>query len=292
MPELQAKARLRGGELCIGLSRAGIALLHRQGRFRPRSVLLDDCRFAPGEAVQEAQIASALDRLLTASACQGMPTRVVLADQMVRHWMVTPPKNAAHILDCQAAAEARFQTLFGEPMADWAMAADWQARTPFMSSALPKKILSALQAVCADHRLLLVEVVPEFVANFNRCVSELAAGHWFGLVQDRVLTLAVMNVERLSDLRSIALPPQALAEPDWLRLSVEREATRLMRTMPVGVQLCGDVPPAWLQSGGAAGATGTWTCSQLAEAKLHELAAPTSKTAPMDLFRLAAAGLR
>lgn len=289
MPKLQVISSVRGGELRIGLSQTGIALLHRQGLIRRHSVVLGECRFVPDAASPADQLAAELDRLLTASSCQGLPTRLILADHWVRYWMVTPPKNAAHILDCQAAAEGRFQALFGESLAEWKMAADWQARAPFLCSALPKKLGSVLQAVSSKHRLLLMQIVPEFVACWNRWRSAIAADHWFGVVHDGLLTLAVLSERRLCDLRSLTLPVQATTELDWLRLSVQRESTRLMRPMPAGVQLCGEVPPAWLQPVSAAG---RWTCSSLAEAKPPELAQSAGELAPMNLLRLAAAGLR
>ncbi|MCV2359136.1 hypothetical protein LNV08_09120 [Paucibacter sp. TC2R-5] len=233
-----------------------------------------------------------MDRLLTAVSCQGMSVRVILADHLVRHWMVMPPLNGAQILDCQAAAEIRFQTLFGEPLTDWKMAADWQARTAFLSSALPNALLNALQAVGAQHGLLMLAIVPEFVARFNRAASALVAGNWFGVLHQDLLTLAVVEKGRLFDLRSIHVPALALTERDWLRLSVEREATRLMRPMPDGVELCGKVPTAWLQ---AATEPGSWACVQLAQVELPEPELEPKQLAGSleapDLYQLAAAGL-
>jgi len=242
--------RVFKSELRIVLAPSGIALLRTHGWLRPRTELLAECELVAGDSP-----AARLDELLGASGCKGWPARIVLSDHWARHWMVTPPANAARLVDCEVAAQARFQALYGEPLGDWQLSADWQARVPFLASALPRALLAALIEVCGRHELLLLEVAPQFVASWNRWRSVLQGGHWFGVMQEQLLMLGVNAGRRLAELRSLPVPAAALADPQWLRLAIEREAMRLMQAAPRGVQLCGAVPAAWLQ-----GASQDWAC--------------------------------
>jgi len=245
--------RVFKSELRIVLAPSGIALLRTHGWLRPHTELLAECELGTAESA-----AARLDELLNTEACKAQPARIVLADHWARHWMVTPPANAARLVDCEVAAQARFQALYGEPLGEWQMSADWQARAPFLASALPRALLAALIEVCDKHELLLLEIAPQFVASWNRWRSGLRSGHWFGVLQDQWLTLGLSTGRRLAELRSLQVPAEALADPHWLRLTVEREAMRLMQAAPRGVQLCGGVPAAWLR-----GASEDWTCSQI-----------------------------
>ncbi len=250
--------RLTGGELRIGLATSGIALLHHRGWPRQRSTVLGSREFAAGAAVSVDDLAAQLDPLLAASSCRGLPARLVLADAWARSWMVTPPTNAVRLADCQAAAAARFQALYGEPLSDWQSAADWHARLPFLASALPAALVTALRRVCAAHRLVLLEIVPQFIAGWNRWCAALEDGAWFGVLQGSILTLGAASAGRLCALRSLVLPRSAGTDPQWLRQTVQREALRWTLAPPRALGLCGEVPAAWIVD-----APGDWTCRRL-----------------------------
>lgn len=249
-------ASLTGGELRIGLGRSDIALLHGRGWPRQRSHVLADACFADAPGVDA--VAEKLAQLLSESGCQGLPVRLVLADEWTRSWIVTPPRNASRLGDCQAAVAARFQTLYGEPLTAWQVAADWHARLPFLASALPQALATALRRVCAERQLVVLEIVPQFVAAWNRWSPALRRGHWFGLLQGTTLSLGAVSAGRLCALRSLALPPSVDADPAWLRQTVQREALRWMRTSPSGLQVCGALPELWSVPG-----PGDWSCSRL-----------------------------
>jgi hypothetical protein len=278
-----------GGELSIGLGPEGIALLHRQGWLRQRSRVIDECRFADTAPVPADELAAALDRLLSTSGGQGLPARLVLADEWARHWMVTPPANASRLADCRAAAAARFQALYGEPLAAWQWAADWDARLPFLASALPQALVVALCRVCAAHQLVLLEVVPQFVAAWNRWRRSLQGGRWFGVLLGRNLTLGAVGDGRLCALRSQAVPAAASVDAAWLQQALEREALRWMLAPPTGLQLCGAPPAAW-----AAAATGGWCCTRVDRDFVSDASAPQAGAAAAlpPAVRLAATGWR
>lgn len=244
------------GELRIGLGRSDIALLHGRSWPRRSRRVLADSSFVDAFSADDA--AARLDQLLTASGCQRLPVRLVLADEWTRSWIVTPPRNASRMADCQAAVAARFQALYGEPLTAWQSVADWHARLPFLASALPQALATALRRVCAERQLVLLEIVPQFVAAWNYWRPALRSGYWFGVLQGSKLTLGAVSAGRLCALRSLPLPPSADAEPAWLWQAVQREALRWMLVAPRGLQVCGVLPAAWSVPG-----PGDWSCSRL-----------------------------
>jgi hypothetical protein len=281
---------LSGGELRIGLGRSGIAVLHSRGWLRRHRRLLDACSVGGTAEVSVDDLAAELDRLMAALRCRGLPARLVLADDWARSWIVTPPRNASRLADCQAATAARFNALYGEPLTAWQSAADWHARLPFLASALPQGLVTALHRVCADHRLLLLEIVPQCVAAWNRWCHALQAGRWFGLLQGARLTLGAVSAGRLCALRSLTLPAQAESDPAWLQQTVQREALRWMLVPPSGLQLCGALPAAWAMT-----ATDGWACTRLDRALLPDggaIAAGAASDGVHRAVQLAATGWR
>jgi hypothetical protein len=174
----------------------------------------------------------------------GWPLTIVLADDLVRLWQVTPPQQAARLADLEAAAALRFQRLYGEPASDWILRAGWDLDRPFLAAAMPRTLLAALEQGAAAGQLTLVEIVPQFVALLNRCAGALKPGAWFGTVHDNVLTLGARDAGAVVAVRAQALPDGANA--GWLAEHLAREALRLNLAVPERLQLWGGVPPAWL----------------------------------------------
>jgi len=275
---------ITGGELHIGVARSAVALLHQGHWPRRRSTILGEssCASEPAELSDRPEpLLATLDALLGASACRARAARVVLADDWTRTWMVTPPGNGSRLADCQAAASARFQTLYGESTSGWQLTADWQARTPFLACALPLPLLSGLQQVAAQHRLVLLEVVPHFVAAWNRWHRRLLPGAWFGVVHDDDVVLAAVAGHGLQVLRPVRRTVDADAA--WLRLTVEREAMRCVLPVPPGIVLCGDVPASWSDPGAVG-----WFCTHL-ETPMAANVGPSQVEREPRLARLLAA---
>jgi hypothetical protein len=247
--------------LRIGLGRSGVALLHRQGGWRRQRRVLAQTTWAAADDMSVDGVSAELNRLLSATACKRLPTRLVVADAWVRSWMVSPPGNACRLADCRAAAAARFQALYGEPPSAWQLAADWHARLPFLASALPQALVAALRRVCAEHQLVVLEIVPQFVAAWNLWAPVLQPGQWFGVLHGDTLNLGAVGASRLSALCSLTVPPHADADPGWLQSAVQREALRWTLPPPISVQLCGPLPVGWLAPGKAGWAG--WTCTRL-----------------------------
>lgn len=234
-----------GQALRIGVASHGVALVKtsRWGR-APASVLAHHPFSGAGQPGAEAT-AQALRELLADHSYAGWPVSVVLADELVRLWQVTPPQGSTRLADLEAAAALRFQSLYGEPAASWALAAGWDPLQPFLAAAMPRGLLAVLQQAAAEHQFTLVEIVPQFVAALNQWRGALKAGAWFGLAHEGVLTVAALGEGGECAVRAAALPDGA--DAGWLAAHLAREALRLNLAAPERLQLCGDVPPAWLQ---------------------------------------------
>lgn len=234
-----------GQALRIGVSNAGIALV-KTSRWggKPAAVVAEHA-FAHGAGAQ--QVADGLRAVLGGGSWSRWPVTVVVADELARAWQVAPPPGAARMADLEAAAALRFQQLYGEPAAGWAIAASWDPACAFTAAALPRALHDALLQAAAEHELALVEVVPQFIAGWNRSCHMIAPDGWYGLVHDGVLTFGVPDGARLGAIRAGQVP--AGADAAWLEAHAAREALRLGVPAPGSVQLSGQIPESWRAAG-------------------------------------------
>src|SRR4051794_4584401 len=177
-----------GQALRIGLAPDGAALVKTSLWGRERLAVLAE-RQVGGDAGREG-VAQQLRHLFEQAAPAGWPVTVVLSDELVRLWQVTPPGAASRMADLEAAAALRFQALFGAPAAGWKMSADWDAARPFLAAAVPAALLAQLEQATREHRCHLVEIVPQFVCAMNRWRKLRRSDAWFGMVHAGVLTVA------------------------------------------------------------------------------------------------------
>ncbi|UVW29953.1 hypothetical protein [Massilia sp. H6] len=237
--------RRTGQSLRLGIASDGLALLRVGGVLAPGAEVV---AVQPVEAGAPDALAIGLRALLLEAAPRGWPLTVVLADELVRLWPVTPPRGASRLGDLQAAAAFRFQALFGAPPAQWRISADWSASRPFLAAAVPVALLELLEALAREYRLHLVEAEPQFVAAMNAWRRERRPGAWFGLVHGGVLTLAAFDGTALAAVRTAPIPEDA--DRDWLEAHVAREALRVGVGRPERLQLCGAVPGGWASAAG------------------------------------------
>jgi hypothetical protein len=234
-----------GHGLRLGVAPDGLALVRTGFWPHERAQLLDQVRFA---AIGQDAIAREVDALLAAHRGAGWTLRVVLSDELVRLWQVSPPAGAARMADLEAACALRYQALFGVGLAGWRLSADWSATRPFLAAAMPNALLERLAQACADQRFRLIEVVPQFVAALNRFRSMRRPGAWFGLVHGGVLSVAAFDGALLAGVRTAPIPEGA--DRDWLESHVAREALRMGLGRPERLQVCGPVPQSWASSAG------------------------------------------
>jgi hypothetical protein len=238
-----------GQSLRIGVSKQAVALVKvsRFGAARAE-VLAELALGAAGQGGVDA-IGEAVRQLLQDAGGARWSATVVLADELARIWQVTPPAGSARLADLEGAAALRFQSLYGEPAANWKLAAGWDAAKPFIACALPRQLLAVLAEASAGQQVTLVEIVPQFVAAWNQWRGSLKPGAWYGLVQDNVLTLGAVDAGQVRAVRASALPEGATIES--LARHVAREALRLNLPLPGRLQLSGPAPAAWNNSSGA-----------------------------------------
>ena len=234
-----------GSVLRIGMSKTGITLLRTGGWPRRCEDVLAEESFAAGDLASTEQLAVRLRSLLGRVKCSRQRARVVLADGLVRRWMVAPPHNAKTLADYQAAAALRHQALFGEALTDWRMAADWNTQRPFLVCAMPQTLLSLLVQVAGEYRLTLVEVAPQFVVAWNRWRARITEGAWFAVMHENVLTVAVVSRHGLEAVREVTLPDPLPHDQQRIPQIVASEALRLNVAMPKQICLCGQVPGHW-----------------------------------------------
>jgi hypothetical protein len=244
-------------QLAIGLTPDGIGVIQSAGWWRRTSTVLADAPFAadgdtPSDMIAGRiadRIADQLRTLLTQTGCQHLPAHIIVADAWVRYFMVTPPHNTQRIADCRAAAEMRFQTLYGDAHDGWQIIADWDARRPFLACAMPRALLAAQQQAASACKLRLLGITPHFVAAWNQARRQLGARRtgtaWFGLAHDDVLTLGAIGERGLCAVRAAAFPRAAWQDQQTLPEHLRREALRLNLAMPETLHLCGDVPGSW-----------------------------------------------
>lgn len=253
--------------LSLGLGEGELSLLQATGGWRARADGRPAPRHAeaavPPDAAAGSRFAALLDALGGLLAEQaprpGSAVDVVLADRWLRLWLVTPPRNALRRRDCEVAAAARFEALYGEPLGEgYRLAADWQARRAFLAAAMPTETLLALQALLQQHGLRLGAVQAHFVAAWNRLRRGVPEQAWFGKLDAGRLTLAARGTAGWLALRELVVSPPALGDTGWLRATAQREAARLGLAAPRCVALAGPVPPAWLAAPGE-----DWQCLAL-----------------------------
>ncbi len=186
-----------------------------------------------------------LQRAVDGCGLRRVAVDIIVPDQLVRMWMVTPPGNAAALADCEAAAQLRFAGLFGSAPSDYVISADWNAMHPFLACALPVSHLQQLEALCAKAQLTLQSVTPHFVATWNRHRARLRREAWLVTLRDGMLTLGATEQSRLIALRSAAVPSELLQQRSWLLQHIQREALLLNVPGPAALQIDGRFPQQW-----------------------------------------------
>lgn len=227
-------AELVRGRLTIGVSSDGLAVIRTSGGPRARSSIAGEVALR----MNPARFGSDLANLLGGFRTRGVPTQIVLADDLVRLFVATPPGNASRLGDVRAAARLRFQVLFGEATDDWQIAGDWNARYPYLACALPTELHEACLEVQQRTGMIVTSVRPAFVVAFNRWRRSLAPGGWLAVLHDGRLTTAAMGKHGVTSLRSTRLGSGCITAR-WLEAHVSREALRLNVPTPPELRICG-----------------------------------------------------
>jgi len=229
---------LTGARLHLGLSRAGLSLVHRPDGWRRKAMPLLDL----AEDFSGPDLSVRLVPALGGGRFSGLPLAVALGDECVRLFMVPPPRNAVSLQDVRAAAAMRFSTLYGDDPTAWQIDCAAASDRPFLACAMPAVLAASVQAAARDHRLRLVSLAPTFVLAWNRLHRRLGTA-WLGVVQGGQITLGCTSG---NDLVAVHRAPLAGAR---LRELVRTVALRYGLDEPSELKLFGGtlpglVPPA------------------------------------------------
>jgi hypothetical protein len=233
--------------LRIGVASGGVAIARMRFRRPQHFHILAERRTMATEGFSG--IMDALSELLDATPQHKATVSVVLADDLVRMWQVTPPPACSRMSDLQAAAALRYRSSFGADLDGWKIAADYNAIRPFLAVAVPEALVDGIEQLVRERHGQVVQVQPQFVAALNQWSHLCHPGVWFGLVHAHVLTLALFDGAALAAVRSTVVPPGAGC--DWLDGCVTREALRVGLHCPERIQLCGSAPAVWGSSVGS-----------------------------------------
>ncbi len=279
MPDLSRSGL--SARLCIGLSVTGLAIVHRQGWWRPTyRVLLDTPPTLAPQTTE--QLAETLQNGFTQAGCGKLPADLILDDAWVRYFMVSPPKNASNIGDCHAAAHRQFNHLYGEAPQTWQINAAWDAQHPFLACAIPRPVLKAVEQTAQNHKIRLLRMTPHFIACWNKW--PIGQG-WFGLVHGGQLNLAAIDQGRLKALRQSPFTLAHWQDKQYLPTHLEREALRLGIKMPTQLALHGQLP-----GNNAKEMLGNLTCRRIGIT--NPPWTPTDSSALSNALALAALGVQ
>ncbi|HEY8102394.1 MAG TPA: PilN domain-containing protein [Burkholderiaceae bacterium] len=231
--------------LRIELSKNSMTLAHLYGWQHSKREVLSTTPLSTSDLSSPTQLASQLGKILQDAKCSALPTSVIVADELVRLFIATPPKHCSRIDDCRAAADLRFLTLYGEAVNDWQIEAEWDAQHPFLACALPRSLHTTLLQIATEHQLTLTRILPQFIATWNHWHRRLASTSWFGFIHGNHLTLSILDQQHLIGVRLVTLPDETANDAQWLSDYVNCEALRLNLPAPASLQLCGDIVQQW-----------------------------------------------
>jgi len=106
------------------------------------SKAVSEMKVAPFERGDSTSLRSALRLVLEGAGTAQV--EVIIADCMLKFFVVDPPAGLTRFSDLEATATVVFEDLFGLDTADWRLSADWDARRRFVASAAPRWLISAL----------------------------------------------------------------------------------------------------------------------------------------------------
>ena len=102
---------LFGTSLRIGVSKIGVTLLRTNGWRQPRALVLADMSVEERLLASSDSLVEQLRNLLNEAKCSRLCATIILADDWVRYFTVTPARNTTRLQDCKASAEMRFHAL-------------------------------------------------------------------------------------------------------------------------------------------------------------------------------------
>jgi hypothetical protein len=209
--------------VCVGLGadRAGVVKL--AGARAPRVVAETSIALAYDALAPAAGAFAPLTEALARPALKAASARIVLADALVRYFIVARPQGVRHRAELEELMAARFEEQFGLAGADWMIAGDLDpAAQSYLACAAPRKLIEALRRACAGLGLRLAALEPFAVSEMNRWRGKMPRGAaWFGAADAGTVTLGYRSAQGWLGVRTHAVGADAQQS---LPLLAERDA--------------------------------------------------------------------
>lgn len=110
-----------------------------------------------------------LGQELTKERWRASQAQMVLADGLLRYFIVDRPAGARNPKEVELATALRFEDLFGEPANDWDLRVDLQPFTSnYLACASRKHLLLDLHQQCQQAGIVVHGVTPFAIAEWNR----------------------------------------------------------------------------------------------------------------------------
>lgn len=232
--------------LVMGVSCTGVTLVLLEGWVVKRKHVLFEGSVSPDAIRTPSSELSNLifQALADHSSLNGLYLRVVIADELLRYFMVTPPANALSWSDCESAALMRFESLYDTPSVNWTLRFCPHAYKPFLACALPAAFIQAIQTASQARGHHLMGLQPFFTWCWNQWVkSSQSKGckGWIGAGMGETLTIGIVQNNLLTSVFSM---PFDFEKPnDWQQTygQLALEATRFGVQKPQRLDLF--IPP-------------------------------------------------
>lgn len=210
------------GALAVGMGRRGYAW--RVGSHAP---------------VQRATELEGMQQAL-ADMSTGSSVRVIVAHDVAVHWLQEPPVAFESLAELRLVAAARCAQLHGGVPQDWWVAADWDARRPFVCAALPRLRTAPLEQSFARAGLRS-DWQTAFGLACTRGAEQFPSEGWSALRSPERVLLWHCRAGRIICMATLAVRPQATPR------DVEQHAARQVRIEALRCATVAEGPIHWMR---------------------------------------------
>lgn len=221
--------------LRVGLEPRRVAVLRLRGRRKPEVLT---AATAAWHLNPHAPRLDALFNRLESPEFRGKSVEFVLADALVRYFVVESPKGVRSRAELGDAIAARFEEQFGLPAAGWVMSVDLEPRCgAYLVCAAPRALIDGLRAGCEAARLRFAGLKPFMVSELNSFRRTLPRrDFWFAAVAERSVALCYRGKRDWRTARFHAVGSRPVIE---VPLIAAREALREMVPDPKAIRCSG-----------------------------------------------------
>lgn len=141
----------------------------------------------------------------------GQVIDVIVANDLAAHWVQHPPASAKSFSELRLVAQARCAHLYGGTPQDWLIAADWDAKQPFVCAGLHRANLQSLQEHVTQHGCR-VRLHTAWSLLAEKRAHVFPSDGWVGLRSPRRIMLWQSNRGKVTRLLKLAADTNAREE--------------------------------------------------------------------------------